>query len=64
MPSPHPKHPKTADLGELIGALVGGGVEFIIVGGAAAVLRTGDGWGRPSTSSETYRSLPMSATPF
>jgi hypothetical protein len=31
-------HPKTADLGELISALCAGGVEFIIVGGAAAVL--------------------------
>ena len=31
-------HPKTADLGDLISALCSGGVDFIIVGGAAAVL--------------------------
>ena len=31
-------HPKTADLGELISALCAGGLDFIIVGGAAAVL--------------------------
>ena len=31
-------HPKTADLGDLISALCAGGVDFIIVGGAAAVL--------------------------
>jgi hypothetical protein len=31
-------HPSTADLGELIGALCDARVEFIVVGGAAAVL--------------------------
>jgi hypothetical protein len=31
-------HPTTADLGELLSTLIAGGVEFIIVGGAAAVL--------------------------
>jgi hypothetical protein len=31
-------HPISADLGSLISTLTGGGVEFIVVGGAAAVL--------------------------
>ena len=31
-------HPNSADLGELISALCAGGVDFIVVGGAAAVL--------------------------
>ena len=31
-------HPKQADLAALIDALVQGGVEFVVVGGAAAVL--------------------------
>ena len=34
----HPRHPKTADLGELIAALCRAAVDFVIVGGAAAVL--------------------------
>ena len=33
-----PEHPKQADLESLLDALVGAGVEFIVVGGAAAVL--------------------------
>lgn len=33
-----PEHPEQADLESLLDALVGAGVEFIVVGGAAAVL--------------------------
>lgn len=34
----HPDHPKSADLAGLIDALLAGAIEFIVVGGASAVL--------------------------